>query len=235
MRCVDQKRFPCHTAKMTSNAGYSGARLTVSRALVPLVSLGLIFLFWQSGYKWVAIPVLALLLLYYFALPKLVQTRLKRFRREAIGLLTSNKAQEVPGLVRRNIVLQLFGPQGPLDAQLGLAYVHSGDYARAIPCLESAVRHALPEEQITLRMGLAKALFMTGNLERAELEGSAVLKQGTRLPELLAIVARSRIGLGRGDEKTTAYLDEASELSPSDDVKSMIDLGYEEAQRRKGR
>jgi hypothetical protein len=116
-----------------------------------------------------------------------------------------------------------------------LAYVHSGDFARAIPCLESAARQAAPEEQITLRVGLAKALFMTGDLKRAEFEGCAVLNQGTRLPELLAIVARSRIGLGKVDEKTTAYLDEASKLSPSGDVKSMIDLGYEEALARKHR
>jgi hypothetical protein len=74
---------------------------------------------------------------------------------------------------------------------------------------------------------------MTGNLERAEFVGCAVLDQGTRLPELLAIVARSRIGLGKVDEMTTAYLEEALKLSPGSDVKSMIDLGYEEVSARK--
>jgi hypothetical protein len=218
---------------MMSKNGDPAGKLTVSRALVPLVSLGLIFLFWRSGYRWITIPVLALLLCYYFVLPKLVQTRLNRFRREAIALLTSDRAGEVPGLVRRNIVLQLLGPRGPLDAQLGLSYVHCADFARAVPCLESAVRQALPEEKTTLKVGLTKALFMTGDLERAELEGCSVLDQGTRLPELLAIVARSRIGLGKVDTKTMAYLEEALKLSPSNDVKSMIDLAYEEAAARK--
>jgi hypothetical protein len=174
-----------------------------------------------------------LLLLYYFVLPKLVENRLKRFRRDALQLFTSNRAREVPGLVRRNIVLQLFGPRGPLDAQLGLAYVYCGEFARAVPCLESAVRRARSEEKITLQVGLTKALFMTGDLQRAESAGRAVLDHGTRLPELLAIVARARIGLGKIDQQTTAYLDEAATLSPSHDVSAMIDLGYEESKARK--
>jgi tetratricopeptide (TPR) repeat protein len=218
---------------MASKTGDSGGRLTVSRALVPLVSLGIIFLLWRSGNRWVTIPVLILLLLYYFALPKLVENRLKHFRRDALQLFTSNRANEVPGLVRRNIVLQLFGSPGPLDAQLGLAYVYCGEFARAVPCLESAVHRALPEEKITLQVGLTKALFMTGDLQRAELAGRAVLDHGTRLPELLALVARARIGLGKIDQQTTAYLDEAATLSTSHDVSAMITLGYEECKARK--
>ncbi|MCP4196070.1 MAG: hypothetical protein GY762_02880 [Proteobacteria bacterium] len=111
--------------------------------------------------------------------------------------------------------------------------MHCAEFARAVPCLESAVRQALPEEKISLQVGLTKALFMTGDLQRAELAGRAVLEHGTRLPELLAIVARARIGLGKTDEQTTAYLDEAMTLSPGSDVKDMIDLGYEEAKTGK--
>ena len=219
---------------MTSNAGEPSGSLNISRAVVPLVSLGLIFLFWQSGHRWVAVPVVAGLLVYYFVLPRLVQARLKRFQREAMKLLTSNRANEVPGLARSNFILQLFGPRGPLDAQLGLAYAQVGDLARAISHLENAIRQLPPALQTPLRAQLAKALFLTGELERAERIGCTVLKQGTRLPEVLAIVARSRIGLGKVDEITTAYLEEAGRLSPSREVQAMIDRGYGEFRAKKG-
>ncbi len=198
--------------------------VSLTRILVPLVSLGVLFLCWRLDLKWVTAPVILFLIVYYFVLPKLVRARLERFHRETLKLLTTNRAADVPRLARRNVFLQLFGPRGPLDAKLGLAYAATGEFAKALPCFESAIPGASDEEKPALQAGLCKAFFVCGEFGRAEAEGKKLINQGTRLPELLAAVARSRLGLGRNDDDTRQLLEDAERLSPSADVRLMIDL-----------
>ncbi len=211
------------------------ARFSLTGMLVPLVSLGVLFVCWRRDLKWMTIPVVVFLVFYYLVLPRLVRTRLAGFHREALKLLTTGHAEEVPRLVRRNILLQLFGPRGPLDAKLGLAYAASGEFTRAIPCFENGILSATPEEKPALQVGMAKALFVTGELARAETEGRTVFDLGTRLPELLVVVARSRVGLGKNDDTTRGMLDEAEQLSPDADVQLMVDLTRIEMRLATGR
>ena len=164
------------------------------------------------------------ILFYFLFLPRIVRSRTEKFNRKALLLLTSGQARALPGLVKRSILLQLFGPRGPLDAKLALAYVQCEEYRAAIPCFESGIPTAPPTEQVALQTGLAKALFAAGEFRRAEAEAEAIAKNVTRLPELLVITARSRVALGKLDDETSKLLDEAEKLSPSDDVSLMITL-----------
>jgi len=150
-------------------------------------------------------------------------------------LLTTGKAREVPALVKRSIVLQLFAPRAPIDAKLGLAYIQCDAYDLALSCFESAIPEASPSERPALQAGLVKALFVTGDLARAEAEGRALLDKVTRLPEVLAIVARARVGLGKTGDETRKLLDEAAELSRTDDISLMVSLTRIEAALASGR
>ncbi len=198
-------------------------QFSISGVFVPLVSLGLLFVCWRLGLKWAAIPIIVFLLFYFFFLPRLVRSRLERFHRETIKLITTKRAKEIPQYVRKNIFLQLFGPRGPLDAKLGLAYAHLRDYAQAIPCFENAIQSAGPEERPALQAGLARALLETGDFARAEAEARVLLNQGLRLPELLVIVASARVGLDKVDNVARNHLAEAEKLDPTPDVRQLID------------
>jgi tetratricopeptide (TPR) repeat protein len=148
----------------------------------------------------------------------------EKFNRKAIQLLTTGQAVEVPALVKRSVLLQLFGPRGPLDAKLGLAYMACGEFEHAIACFDEAIPTAPATERPALQTGLVKALFVTSDFARAEAEGKPILDRVTRLPELLVAVARARVGLGKLDDETRKLLDEADKLSPGPDVALMVTL-----------
>ncbi len=196
--------------------------------------MGLLFFLWRFNIKWPTVPIVLFLIVFYFILPKLVRRRLEKFNRKAIMLLTGGKAVEVRKLITRSIFLQLFGPSGPMDAKLGLAYVQCGEFDLAVGCFDSAIPGASPPERSALQAGLVKSLFVIGDLARAEAEGRALLRV-TRLPELLAIVARARLGLGKNDDETRRLLDEAESLNPSSDVSLMIALTRIESALDSGR
>jgi tetratricopeptide (TPR) repeat protein len=202
----------------------SGFQFSIGKAAVSLVFLGALFACWRSGLKWVAAPIVALFVLYYLLMPKIVASRLQRFRKEALKLFAEGRAGEIPGLAKRNFTIRMFGPSGPLDAKLALAYVAQGDYPKALPCFENAMLSAPPQEKAALQIGLAKSLFVTGDLARAEELGRSALDAGIKLPELLAVVARSRVGLGKNDDATRELLNEAERLSPNGDERMMIEL-----------
>jgi tetratricopeptide (TPR) repeat protein len=173
----------------------------IGKVIVPIITIGILIVLWRLNLKWATIPMIFFILFYFLLLPKIIRSRTEKFNRKALMLLTSGKATELPGLVKRSIVLQLFGPRGPLDAKLALAY-----------------------EQVALQTGLAKALFAAGDLAKAEAEARSIVRNVTRLPELLVIIARSRVGLNKLDDETRRLLDEAETLSPSQDVVLMITL-----------
>ena len=81
------------------------------------------------------LPIIAFLLIYYFAIPRIVASRTARFHREALKLLSTGRASDIPNLVRRSFILQLLGPRGPLDAKLAMAYSAIGDFQKALPWL----------------------------------------------------------------------------------------------------
>ena len=207
----------------------------ISKIVVPVVTVGILFALWRLGYKWAALPVVLFVLFYFLVLPGMVRKRTERFNRKALSLLTTGKAAALPGLVRRSVFLQLFGPRGPLDAKLALAYVQCEAYHNAVPCFESGMSTAPLTERVALQSGLVKALFATGDLGRAESEARSIVDNYTRLPELLAIMARARIGLGKTDDTTRLLLDEAAALSPSSDVNLMIELSRIEMALASGR
>jgi tetratricopeptide (TPR) repeat protein len=210
-------------------------QLTAGKIIAPLVTVALLIVFWRLNQKWIIAPAAVFLVFYYLILPRLVRARARRFHREALRLLTSGKAADVPGLAKRNLLLQLFGPSAPIDAKLGLAYAQLGEWAAALPCLDNAAPDAPPAERPALRSALVKALLVTGDPARAEAEARALLQTGVRLPETLVLAARARIGLGKIDDRTAALLDEAGELDPPDDVRLMLELARIEAALATGR
>ncbi|MDJ0763810.1 MAG: hypothetical protein QNJ97_12595 [Myxococcota bacterium] len=209
---------------MGSRTKTGTAGSTLGRLFLPLASLVVLAICWRLDLKWMTVPIVGFLVVYYFVLPRLISSRLDRFRREALRLLAIGKPQDIQGLVRRNVLLQLFGPRAILDAKLALAFAASGQYLRSIAHFERALPTAIEQERIPLRIGLAKALFVTGDLARAAAEGQKVLDQGTRLPELLAIVARSRVGLAKNDDVTRALIEEGFRLAEDGDPRLMLEL-----------
>lgn len=209
--------------------------LASPRTAVPLVSLVALLVVWRLGIPWATVPIAAFALFYYFLLPRIVRLRLARFEREALRLLTTGKAADVPRLASRDLVLKLFGPAPPMDAKLGLAYAATGDFASAVGCFRRAIPSAPPAERPALAAGLVKALFVTGDLASAEAEGRSVLESITALPEVMAVTARCRVGLGKLDDETRRLLDEAEGCAPSKDARLMIDLSRIELALAAGR
>ncbi|MCK9463286.1 MAG: hypothetical protein M0R80_27010 [Proteobacteria bacterium] len=210
-------------------------RFTVRGLAVPFASLVAMFVAWQLGVRWLMFPIGALLIVYYAVLPRLVRAREASFHKQALRLLATGKAAAVPELARRQLLLQLFGASGPIDAILGLAYAQSERWPQAAAHLEPAIAAAAGADALVLRANLTKALFAAGELDRARDEGLDLVEAGFRLPETLVLVARALVGLGRADDRVGALLDEAESLSPSEDVLTMIELVHIEAQLLTGR
>lgn len=207
----------------------------LSKLIVPLFALVVFLFFWRMGRWWIVVPVVGFLAFYYMVFPRLVRFFEDRFDRNALVMLTTGRAAEIPGLCRKNIFLQLFGKRNRLDAKLGLAYAQTGDFTLAIPCFQHALT-VVPEEELpVIQSGLAKALMVHGDFPRAEIQGMRVLDWGIRLPELMVVVARCRVGLGRIDQGTEKLLAEAEHLSPNEDVALMIALTRIEAALATGR
>jgi hypothetical protein len=220
---------------MSDETAAQPKRLTIRGLIVPVVSLAAMLAALRLGLKWLMIPIAALLFVYYVVLPRLVRTREARFHKQALRLLATGKAEAVPELARRQIVLQLFGTSGPIDAILGLSYAHTERWASAASHLEPAIAATTGPDQVTLRANFTKALFATGALDRAKDEGMRLIEAGLKLPETLVLVARAFVGLGRVNELVGSLLDEAESLSPSDDVRTMIELTRVEASLATGR
>jgi tetratricopeptide (TPR) repeat protein len=210
-------------------------QLSAGKIVAPIVTVALLVIFWRLNQKWIIAPAAVFLLVYYLLLPKLIRSRARRFHRQALKLLATGQAAEVPALAKRNLLLQLFGPSAPIDAKLGLAYAQLGDWAAAVPCLDNAAPDAPSSERPALRASLIKALLITGDPARAEAEAVALLKTGVRLAETLVLAARARVGLGKVDDRTAKLLDEAERLDPPDDVALMIELTRIEAALKTGR
>lgn len=209
---------------MTDSPGKRSSRFPFRAVIPPLLSVVVLYFLWRAGLGWVAVPVVLLLVCYYVVLPRLVRSRLEKLNREVLLLLGAGKAQDVVRLVRRSIVLQLFGPAGAVDAKLAMAYGQLQKYRRAIVYLKSAIPHASATEKPALVAGLAKAHFVTGDLSEAQKQAQALLDAGTHLPELFVIAARSRMGLGVFDDQAAVLLDKAKQMSVSRDERVMIDL-----------
>jgi len=209
-------------------------RLTTLGLAVPVVSFVALLAAWYYDKKWLMLPIAALAIAVYVVLPRLVRAREERFHRQALRLLATGKAAMVPELARRQLVLQLFGTSGPIDAILGLAYSQSERWPSAASHLAPAAAVTAGPQLATLRANLTKALFATGDLARAKDEGMSLLETGLKLPETLVLVARSFVGLGTVNDRVDALLDEAESRSPSDDVRTMIGLTRIEAQLATG-
>ena len=220
---------------MSDKENYEKVRISTGGIISPLIILALLIVFWRLGQKWIVAPVIVFLLFYYLVLPKIVRSKAKKFHREALQLLATGKSAAVPDLAKKQLLLQLFGPTGPIDAKLGLAYSQIGDHEQAVNCLLNALPGAPESERPALQAALTKALFVSGDLARAQAEGRALLRSGLELPEIMVLVARSRVGLNKVDTDTFDYLDRAESSSPSDDVQLMIDLTRIEAALATGR
>lgn len=207
----------------------------LTRFFLPLISIGILVYLWRYNLKWGTIPVVVFVIFYYWLLPKVSRSMTLRFNRKAILLLTRGKAAEVPNLVRRNFLFQLIAPKGVLDAKLALAYLECEQFPLALRCFEASVPYADGAERPALLHGLVKALFATGDFAKAEIEAKEVMRNITKLPELLAIAARCRVGLGKVDDETRRLLDEADALSPSEDVRLMTVLTRIEGALLEGR
>ena len=196
----------------------------ITRFILPLVSIGLLVILWRWDLKWGTVPVIVFVIFYYGVLPKISRSMTARFNRKALLLLTGGKAAEVPRLVRRSFFFQLIAPKGVLDAKSAFAYLACEQFPAALRSFENAVPYADTTERTALVAGMTKALWATGDFAAAEAEGRELIRYVTRLPETLLVTARSRLGLGKNDDETRRLLDEAESLSPSDDVRLMVQL-----------
>lgn len=220
---------PCDNPPMASEERYSRSGISAGSIIAPVITLALLFVFWRLGQKWVAIPAVVFLLFFYLAIPRIIRSREARFHKQALKLLATGKAADVPALARKQILLQLFASSAPIDAKLGLAYSQTGEHLAAVSHLRNALEAAPRTEKPALQAALAKGLLVTGDPARAEAEARHLVEREARLPETIAILARARVGLGRIDRETMEYLEEARRTAPNDDVRLMTDLTEIEA------
>jgi hypothetical protein len=220
---------------MSDEKAARSRRLTTLGLAVPVASFVALLAAWYYDRRWLMLPIAALAIAVYAVLPRLVRAREERFQKQALRLLATGKAAAVPDLAKRQLLLQLFGASGPIDAVLGLAHAQSERWPSAATHLAPAVAVATGSQLATLRANLTKALLATGDLAGAKDEGTSLLETGLRLPETLALVARASVGLGVADDRVSALLDEAESGSPSEDVRTMIGLTRIELQLATGR
>jgi tetratricopeptide (TPR) repeat protein len=220
---------------MTNPTPASSKKITFLKIIISPICLVLIYLLWKHNYTLGAVPIIGFLIFYYTMLPGIARTAARQFNRQSILLLTRGRAAEVPALVKKSFFFRLTAPIGLIDSKLALAYLALEQYEAALACFEKALPYADVAERPTLMLGWVKSLFATGDLRRAEAEGQNIIDRFTKLPELLAIVARSRLGLGKNDDGTKRMLDEAETLSPGDDVRLMIELTRIESAAAAGR
>lgn len=213
----------CHTAHM-SETTYK-KKLSLTGVAAQIVTIGLLFVFWRLGQKWVVIPAALILIFLLYFLPKVITRVEAKFHKKALMLLSTGKASEVPAYASRQLLLSLFGASAPIDAKLGLAYAQIGFYEGALECLNHAIPYAPAIELPALQAAYVKSLFVTGDPARAEAEGRQMLQKGSaRIPEVLVIIARARISQGKMGPETMAFIDEAEKLSTDGDVLMMIRL-----------
>ncbi len=210
-------------------------KTSISKLVLPLITLGILAILCRYNLKWGTLPIIVILLFYYFVMPKISKAVTDRFSRRAIMLLTGGKVSELIDLIKRGFFYQLFVPKEVLDSKAALAYLECELFSEALQCLERAIPYSDSRELTTLQIGLVKALFATGDFKRAELEGKNLIRNVVKLPELLAFTAGAGIALGKSDDETMRMLDEAEKLSPCDDVKLMIMLSRIEAALLQGR
>ncbi|MBN2803508.1 MAG: hypothetical protein JXR91_10460 [Deltaproteobacteria bacterium] len=200
-------------------------KLSFSNVTAQIITIGLLFLFWQMGQKWVVVPASIILIFLLFFMPKIVARSEIRFHKKALKLLSTGKAAEVLGLARKQIILSVFGDSAPVDAKMGLAYAQIGNFYEASQYLENAIASAPQSELIVLKTAYIKSLFVTGEPAKAEKESKSIMDSfGIRLPEILIIRARARLASGRRDEETKGFLDEAAQMSMSKDEELMLKL-----------
>ncbi|MBN2527460.1 MAG: tetratricopeptide repeat protein [Deltaproteobacteria bacterium] len=210
-------------------------KMSLTGVVAQLVTIGLLFVFWRLGQKWVIVPAAALLVFLLVFLPKVIGKLEERFHKKALLLLATGKAADVTSLASRQVLLSLFGASAPIDAKLGLALSQLGRFEEAIDCLGNAIPYAPQSELPALQTAHVKALLVTGDTARAEAEGRQMLKEGVRLPEVMVLVARARLGLGKGGPDTLALLEEAAAHSSGGDVALMLRLTKIETQLAYGK
>ncbi|MBN2716279.1 MAG: hypothetical protein JXX14_10520 [Deltaproteobacteria bacterium] len=197
-------------------------KMSLTGLVAQLVTIGLLFIFWRLGQKWVVIPAAAILIFLFFFLPKAIGKLEQRFHKKALMMLSTGKAADVPPYAARQVLLSLFGASAPVDAKLGLALVQLGRFDEAVDCLAHAIPFAPTAELPGLQSAYVKSLLITGDAARAEAEGRSILKNGSvRLPEVLILTARARLGLEKTGPETAALLEEAESHVTSGDVELM--------------
>lgn len=198
-------------------------KMSLTGVAAQIITIGLLFIFWRLGQKWVVVPAALVLIFLFFFLPRVISRMEEKFHRKSLMLLATGKASEVPAYASRQILLSLFGASAPIDAKLGLAFSQMGEYEAALECLNQAIPFAPPSEMPALQAAYIKSLFVTGDPARAEAEGRQMLdKGGARLPEVLVIIARARLSLGKTGPETMSYIEEAESLSTSGDIALMV-------------
>lgn len=211
-------------------------KMSLTGVAAQIVTIGLLFVFWRLGQKWVVIPAALVLVFLFFFLPKVINALEVKFHKKALFLLATGKAHEVPAFARKQLLLSLFGASAPIDAKLGLAYSQIGEYEGALDCLQAAIPFAPRAELPALQVAYIKSLFVTGDPARAQAEAKHMLDGGgARLPEVLVMMARSAMALGKNGPPTAKLLDEATQVSTGGDVALMICLTQIELQLIYGR
>jgi tetratricopeptide (TPR) repeat protein len=200
-------------------------RIPAASIALQLVTVIALFALWQTGYRWAVAPALVVLGFLLFALPIIVAKHEARFQHRALVLLSSGRAEELIRFARRQFLLSTFGASAPVDARLGLAYTQLGQYAPAKESLAAAIPFAPPAELPTLQAALVRALFVIGDPDGAEREGLRMLDGGgPRLPEVMVMIARARLGLKKKGQLSFELLDEADRMSVKGDVELMRTL-----------
>lgn len=207
------------------------------RGLFIPISLALIvFLRWQFDTPWWGLAaILALLPVYYFAVPAIARRKEREFERELMRLLQQGRTSELLALYRAQTFLRVVAPGDPLRKWLGFIYTELGDFERARACYARAARSATRADRLPVLLGLAYAKYRTGEYEGAEAVYRELIRRGQQLPEVFAGLAHTLL-LGNKERGEAARLtSRAIELSSDDTLTASLHLTRAEALLAQGK
>ncbi len=187
-------------------------RLSFRNGFIPVLIVAAVIIRLKSRAPiWIFGIFIALILLYFYAMPRVIERRLKKLDREIRMRMARGKAKELLPYVRRRIVLRLLAPGPAIASRLGLACASAGEWKPAARYYREALEDGklTDAQRLPLELGLANACYELGEDKEAEELYRHLAKYGTVLPEASHNLAHVLVRNNRAGKEAERLLDEA--------------------------
>jgi tetratricopeptide (TPR) repeat protein len=196
-------------------------------ALLPLALLLVFGLQFGLGlaFGWAVVASTPLVVL-FISSPVWVRRSAEAFDRDAVALLASGRAADLPGRYRQALGLRLFGPKAFRAARRAMVAAETGDlegarteFARASDGWEDP-----KNVPFAVRVGYAHACYATRDYPEAVVAYRKVLEERVALPRMRKNLAHALIEEGDGLRDALEVLDRADKEASDPDEKKELAL-----------